>query len=158
MSTDFMPAIIARRELQAEGVVVLDLVAPQGHTLPPFQAGAHVDVRIGPDLVRQYSLCGDPADGARYRLGILRDPASRGGSAAVHDGFAQGQTIQVGAPRNLFPLNMVAPQMVLVGGGIGITPMIAMAHTLYRANKPFALHYCARGAETAAFLDRKSVV
>ncbi len=148
-----MNVVISKREIQADGIVVLDLVAEDRSPLPAFEAGAHVDVEVAPGVVRQYSLCGDPADTQRYRLGILRDPASRGGSVAVHDGFVEGRVVQVGPPRNLFPLDPSARKTILVGGGIGITPMLAMAHSLHAAGKDFVLHYCSRERSKAAFLQ-----
>jgi ferredoxin-NADP reductase len=144
---------VARRERHTAQIVVLDLQSPDGVPLPPFEAGAHVDLHLGDGLVRQYSLCGDPADRSRYRLGVLLDPATRGGSQAVHDQLLPGATIGVGAPRNLFPLAGDAAQSVLVGGGIGITPMIAMAHALHAAGRAFELHYCTRAVEHTAFVD-----
>ncbi|MCK8785950.1 PDR/VanB family oxidoreductase [Roseomonas sp. NAR14] len=153
MGDELLEVVIARREEQAAGIVVLDLVPAAGGALPGFEAGAHVDVHVGPGLVRQYSLCGSPADASRYRLGILLDPASRGGSAAIHAGFRAGERLRIGRPRNLFPLADGATRSVLVGGGIGITPMLAMAHALDRAGAEFELHYCARERGRAAFLD-----
>ncbi|HEY0202693.1 MAG TPA: PDR/VanB family oxidoreductase [Acetobacteraceae bacterium] len=144
--------VVARREQQAHGVVVLDLAAADGAILPPFDAGAHVDVLVAPGLVRPYSLCGDPADRSRYRLGVLLEAASRGGSAAVHGGFGVGDRVRTGLPRNRFPLAPTAAASVLIGGGIGITPLLAMAHHLHRAGQDFMLHYCARDRGRAAFL------
>jgi ferredoxin-NADP reductase len=144
---------IARREEQAQGVVLLDLVDPAGGRLPPFEAGAHVDVEISPGLVRQYSLCGDPADTHVYRLGVLLEPASRGGLAAIHASFHAGSRIRIGSPRNLFPLATEARRSILIGGGIGITPLMAMAHHLHRAAQDFELHYCARAPGKAGFLS-----
>jgi ferredoxin-NADP reductase len=144
--------VIARREQQATDIVVLDLANPDGGLLPPFEPGAHVDVEVAPGLIRQYSLCGDPADIRSYRLGVLLDPASRGGSAAVHATFKAGARVKVGQPRNLFPLDRTARRSVLIGGGIGITPMLAMAHHLHGSAQDFTLHYCVRAPEKAAFL------
>ena len=143
--------IVARREVAR--IVVLELAATDGGALPSFEAGAHVDVEVGPGLVRQYSLCGDPARTDRYRLGILLEPASRGGSSAIGQRFHVGERIRIGAPRNQFALAPGAPASVLLGGGIGITPLLAMAHQLHEAGSPFALHYCARSRAQAAFLD-----
>ena len=148
-----MDLIISKRELQGGDIVVLDLVGVDGSPLPAFQPGAHIDVEIKPGLIRQYSLCSDPAHCGSYRLGVLNDPQSRGGSAAIHTHFREGQTIRVGEPRNLFPLDMDAPRSVLIGGGIGITPMIAMAHALHSAGKAFEMHYCVRAKDKAAFLS-----
>lgn len=147
---------VARREQHTTQIVVLDLQACDGAPLPPFQAGAHVDLHLADGLVRQYSLCGDPADRSRYRVGVLLDPDTRGGSQAVHDTLLPGATIGVGAPRNLFPLAGDALHSVLVGGGIGITPMIAMAHALHAAGRSFELHYCTRARAHAAFVEELS--
>lgn len=144
---------IMRREEQAQGVVVLDLVDPTGGRLPPFEAGAHVDVQISPGLVRQYSLCGNPGDLNRYRIGVLRDPVSRGGSARIHADFHVGSRASIGLPRNLFPLAAAARRSILIGGGIGITPILAMAHHLHSIAQEFELHYCARAPEKAGFLS-----
>lgn len=146
-------AKILKRESQTPDIVVLDLAATSGAPLPPFEAGAHIDVEIEPGLVRQYSLCGDPAEPGRYRIGVLRDPKSRGGSVRLHETFTDGKIVRIGAPRNLFPLSEEAAESVLLGGGIGITPMIAMAYRLHARGLPFTLHYCARRKDTAAFLD-----
>ena len=153
MSDPTINLVIARRDHQADGIVVLDLVAPDGHALAPFEPGAHVDVHLGPGLVRQYSLCGAPSDRTRYRLGILLAPESRGGSREIHNGFRVGQQIRIGPPTNLFPLAPEARRSILVGGGIGITPLLAMAYHLDSTGQSFALHYCARDRHKAAFLD-----
>ncbi|MFP6847744.1 MAG: PDR/VanB family oxidoreductase [Pseudomonas sp.] len=144
---------VRKRQLQGDGVVVLDLIPVGGTTLPAFEAGAHVDIHIAPGLVRQYSLCSDPADNAVYRLGVLRDPASRGGSMGVHDTLLEGAEVQISAPRNLFPLASEARRSILIGGGIGITPMIAMAYALNAKGEDFELHYCGRSRSRSAFLD-----
>lgn len=153
MAEQWLDVQVAGREQQADGVIVLELLPTDGKALPPFEAGAHVDVQVGPDLVRQYSLCGDPARSDRYRLGILLDPATRGGSAAAHERFHVGERIRIGVPRNNFPLAGDAGRSVLVGGGIGITPLLAMAHHLDAAKRDFTLHYCTRTRGKAAFLD-----
>ncbi|MBR0755285.1 oxidoreductase [Bradyrhizobium jicamae] len=153
MTPETIDVIVARRTQPADGIIVLDLVADADTTLPPFEAGAHVDLHLGPDLVRQYSLCGDPFDRSHYRLGILLATKSRGGSATVHRAIHAGDRLQIGLPRNHFPLATDAQQTVLIGGGIGITPLLAMAYHCMRGGKLFALHYCARAHAKAAFLD-----
>ncbi|HYF89118.1 PDR/VanB family oxidoreductase [Azospirillum sp.] len=149
---DKLTLTVARRRVEGNGVLLLDLIDRTGNPLPPFEAGAHVDLHLAPGLVRQYSLCGDPADRSRYRLGILRDPASRGGSVAAHEGLQEGAEVAVGLPRNLFPLAVDAAHSILIGGGIGITPMIAMAHALAASGGSFELHYCGRSRDACAFL------
>jgi ferredoxin-NADP reductase/phenylpropionate dioxygenase-like ring-hydroxylating dioxygenase large terminal subunit len=147
-----MQVVIARVAREAERVVALDLVAEDGGELPAFAAGAHIDVHIATGIVRQYSLCSDPADRSRYRIAVLLEAASRGGSATIHDAFHEGRRVRITKPRNAFALAPDAPRAVLIAGGIGVTPLIAMAHTLHRQGTPFTLHYCAHSRATAPFL------
>jgi hypothetical protein len=91
--------VVRRRHPAADGVVVLDLVDPQTDTLPAWEPGAHVDLMLEEGLVRQYSLCGDPTDGNVWRVGVLLDPHSRGGSRHVHENLAEGA---FGAPATIF--------------------------------------------------------
>jgi vanillate O-demethylase ferredoxin subunit len=104
-------------------------------------------------LIRQYSLWGDPADRERYRIAVLRERSSRGGSAAVHEALEAGQTIRIGAPRNSFPIVDESSRSFLFAGGIGITPLLAMAHRFVAVGSPFELHYYVRSRRRAAFLE-----
>jgi vanillate O-demethylase ferredoxin subunit len=153
MSDQLLKVVVRKREEQGEGVVVLDLSDPTGQPLPAFEAGAHVDIHLKTGLVRQYSLCGDPANAGAYRLGVLRDPASRGGSVAVHELLQEGREIEISLPRNHFPLASDARRSILIGGGIGITPMVAMAYALNARDSDFELHYCGRSRSRSAFLE-----
>lgn len=144
---------VARRTREAEDICSYELVALDGAALPPFEAGAHIDVHLGDGLVRQYSLCNAPGETGRYLIGVLRDPASRGGSAAMHERIEAGAQLRIGAPRNRFPL-VEAGHTLLLAGGIGVTPLLAMAETLARRGADFALHYCARSPQRAAFRER----
>ncbi|MCA6215957.1 oxidoreductase [Ideonella sp. B7] len=153
-----LDVVVRDRSLQGQAVAVLALAAADGSALPAFTAGAHVDLHLPGGLVRPYSLCSDPADTQTYRLGVLKDPASRGGSVAVHAALQAGTRLTISAPRNHFPLDERAPHSVLVGGGIGITPMLAMAHRLHALGASFELHYCARSRAQAAFLDELAQV
>lgn len=150
---DLLQVQVAARSQAAQDIVAIDFAAVDGTALPPFEPGAHIDVRVGGGLLRQYSLTGDPAAGGRWRIGVLLDPKSRGGSAAVHAGFAVGDRVQIGRPRNHFPLRLDAAHTLLFAGGIGITPILAMAHALHAAGRSFALHYCGRSAQRLAFRD-----
>lgn len=143
---------IIAREVQGD-VALLTLARPDGAELPPFTAGAHIDVHLAETLVRPYSLCGDPQQRHQYQLGILKEPASKGGSAAAH-ALRTGDRIQVSEPRNLFALHAGASHTLLLGGGIGVTPMLAMAAELHAAGRPFTLHYCARTRSQAAFVPQ----
>ncbi|MPQ73148.1 PDR/VanB family oxidoreductase [Acetobacter senegalensis] len=138
---------------QLGAVLSFDLV-PLAGVLPSWDAGAHVDLFLGDGLIRQYSLCGDPGDRSCYRLAVLRDPASRGGSQAVHDLVRVGEIMKIGAPRNLFPLDKTAVHSVLIGGGIGVTPLIAMAYALHDQGQSFTLHYVARDPVFMPFLQQ----
>ncbi|HEX4503285.1 MAG TPA: PDR/VanB family oxidoreductase [Scandinavium sp.] len=143
---------VIRRELQGD-VVLLTLAHAEGIELPPFSAGAHIDLHLTEELVRPYSLCGDPQDKHHYQLGILKDSKSQGGSLAAHT-LREGDVIDVSEPRNLFTLDEQANHSLLIGGGIGITPMLAMAAELHAAGRSFTLHYCARSRSQAAFIPQ----
>ncbi len=145
-------ATITRRDDQTDEIAVFEISATDGSALPAFEAGAHIDVVVGPELIRQYSLSNAPGE-TSYRLGILNDPESRGGSRQIHAELKAGAAVQISAPRNHFPLDMDAEHSLLIGGGIGITPMIAMAYALKAAGKSFELHYCSRSQSKAAFLE-----
>lgn len=115
-----------------------------GEQFPQASAGAHIDVHLGKGLVRQYSLYGDPADRTQYRIAVKREDNGRGGSRRLHDTLGVGDVIQIGSPRNLFHLNSDAQDYVLVAGGIGVTPIMSMAHALQARQKGFRMHLCAR--------------
>ena len=154
MTTDTLRVRIAARTPSGHDIVLLTLVAEDPRdALPGFSAGAHIDVHLPGDLVRQYSLCNDPADSTHYQIGVLRDPASRGGSQAIHAQLNVGTVLTIGTPRNLFPLDTSNTKAYLFGGGIGITPMVAMAHALHQCGRDFELHYSARSATHAALLE-----
>ncbi|RDU98870.1 PDR/VanB family oxidoreductase [Trinickia dinghuensis] len=153
MISDRLKVKIRRRVHEAEGIIALELVDPSGGELPPFDAGAHVEVDVGNGLTRHYSLCNSPQERDRYVLGVLREPSSRGGSASIHEGFHEGTCIEVSPPRNHFALDESAGHSVLVAGGIGITPLLAMAWRLHALGASFELHYCVRNRARAAFID-----
>ncbi|GAA4779548.1 PDR/VanB family oxidoreductase [Actinomycetospora chlora] len=138
-----------RRE--ADGVLSVELRDHRDRLLPAWEPGAHVDLAVG-EHVRQYSLCGDPAQRRRYRVAVLREPASRGGSAHVHERLRPGDEVEVGGPRNHFPLP-AAPRYVLVAGGIGITPVLTMAVALAARGADWHLAYLGRSRAGMAFLD-----
>jgi len=154
MLQSWMTLAVAKRWREAAEVHGFELVDPEGRELPPFTAGAHVDVEIAPELVRQYSLCNDPRRRDHYQIAVLREPAGRGGSVALIDGTLVGRTLKVSEPRNHFALEPSARRTVLVAGGIGVTPILCMAERLAHTGAPFELHYAARSPERAAFLAR----
>lgn len=153
MSTSTFKVRVARKQSEAEGISSFELVSLDGLPLPPFTAGAHIDVHVKPGLVRQYSLCNAPHETHRYVIGVLRDPASRGGSQAMHERIQADTTLQISAPKNHFPL-LAAERSLLLAGGIGVTPLLAMAETLATRGADFALHYCTRSPARMAFRER----
>ncbi len=141
---------VIRKTREAEGITSFELARADGAPLPAFSAGSHVDVQIPGGLTRQYSLCNDAIEQHRYRIAVLRDPVSRGGSIAMHDAVNEGDVIRISAPKNHFPLQH-APRTLLLAGGIGVTPLLCMAQRLAAINADFTLHYCTRSAERTAF-------
>ncbi len=147
------PAILRKREDMTADVVKFELVAANGSALPKWDAGAHVDVVIAPEYLRQYSLAGDPADDSRYILGVQREPQGKGGSMLMHRAFREGRRVFISPPRNHFPLDETATRTLMFAGGIGVTPMITMAHRLHAMGGEFELHYSNRRRADAGFLD-----
>lgn len=144
---------VTHRHTEAEGICSFELAAADGTALPPFEAGAHIDVDLDGGLIRQYSLCPKPGQHERYLICVLREPVSRGGSVAMH-ALEIGQRLRISAPRNHFPLAGNAQRSLLFAGGIGITPVLAMAEHLAALGHDFALHYCARSVGRMAFAQR----
>ncbi len=143
---------VAGVERLSEDITTYDLTSIDGSPLPAFEAGAHLDVVVAPEFFRQYSLCGDPADRRKYRIGVLREPDGRGGSQLLHKIFSAGRKIFVSRPINHFPLVENASRTILLGAGIGITPMISMAYRLHALGREFDLHYSCTNRQRAAFL------
>jgi vanillate O-demethylase ferredoxin subunit len=144
---------VAARHNEADGICSYELVPTRGGALPAFEAGAHVDVHLPNNLIRQYSLCNAPGETRRYQIGVLRDADSRGGSEAMHDHIDVGSVLTISEPKNHFPL-VEAKRTLLLAGGIGVTPILAMAETLAARGAAFEMHYCARSPEKAAFKQR----
>ncbi|WP_409330870.1 PDR/VanB family oxidoreductase [Trujillonella humicola] len=143
---------ISRREEVADGVVALELHRSDGALLPEWAPGAHVDLTVAPGVVRQYSLCGDPAAREVWRIAVLREPAGRGGSARVHERLHAGDVVDVRGPRNHFALEP-AQRYVFVAGGIGITPILPMVGIAAATGVQWELHYGGRTAATMAFRE-----
>ncbi|WP_159593597.1 PDR/VanB family oxidoreductase [Hydrogenophaga sp. BPS33] len=122
-----------------------------GLPLPACEAGAHLDVYLPGGLVRSYSLCGDPTlTTEAYEIAVKREDAGRGGSRAVHHWVREGEILRIGKPRNQFQLSPHAPHHLLLGGGIGVTPLVSMAHALHALGAPFTLAVFARSAQHLA--------
>ncbi|OLL31690.1 oxidoreductase [Burkholderia sp. SRS-W-2-2016] len=151
MGEQTLQVTLMRKHAEAEAIVSFDLSAREGDELPAFEAGSHIDVHLPNGLVRQYSLYGNPADNSAYRLAVLKEPQSRGGSEAVHELLQVGDVLTISRPRNNFKLVEEAGSTLLIAGGIGITPLLSMAHRLAGLGRNFQLHYCGRSPERMAF-------
>ncbi len=153
-ATDTLQVRVAAKTQEARDICTFDLVTVNGAALPAFTAGSHIDVHVPGGMTRQYSLCNAPHETHRYQIGVLRDPASRGGSQAMHDAVNVGSELSISAPKNHFALAGNATRSVLLAGGIGVTPLLCMAEKLASENAPFEMHYCSRSEERTAFVTR----
>src|SRR5580704_8124108 len=148
---------VAAKKREADGIVSFELIDPAGEPLPRFTAGAHIDVEIAPDLVRQYSLCNAPRERCRYLIGVLRERASRGGSTTLVDTVEPGAFVRTSEPRNHFALDLSAARVVLIAGGIGITPILCMAEHLAITSTPFELHFLTASGDRHSRIARASI-
>ncbi len=147
------PVVVRERHIEADGLIRLVLADPRGKPFSSWSAGAHIDL-IGGGYRRKYSLCGDPHDPSVLQVVILREPDGRGGSLYFCDQVAVGDALQIAGPKNLFRLDESAAGYLLIAGGIGITPILAMADRLKRLGRPYALHYAGRSRKSMALLSR----
>ncbi len=152
--TEQIEVIVRSVTDEAEAIRSFELVRPCGGALPGFTAGAHIDVHTPGGQVRQYSLLNDERETDRYVIAVLHEEAGRGGSRSMHGGVAVGTALRIGTPRNAFPLEDSAAPVVLLAGGIGVTPILAMAHSLNVRGKPFELHFATRSVVRTPFLAR----
>jgi ferredoxin-NADP reductase len=145
---------VARISRQTPEILAFELVHPWGRALPGYEAGAHIDVHMPGGFSRQYSLARAPSsNAARYVIGVKREAPSRGGSASMHERVREGDLLAISAPRNTFPLRDEAKHHLLLAGGIGMTPLLAMAEALAARGAPFTLCVFARSEEHLAFAD-----
>jgi ferredoxin-NADP reductase len=143
---------VTAKERQADGVLTLELAAPSGGRLRDWTPGSHIDLVLPNGLTRQYSLCGDRWDPLTYRVGVLMEPESRGGSSYVHDHLRVGDLVGVGGPRNNFAL-VPSERYLFVAGGIGITPILPMVRQAEMLGADWRLLYGGRRRGSMAFLD-----
>lgn len=152
--------VVSARTDAADGVVLLQLERPGGESLPAWTPGAHIDVVLvagatpKDNVERQYSLCGDPGDRSSWRIGVLREPDGRGGSAHVHDAVRVGDRLTVRGPRAHFGLAPGEGPVLFVAGGIGITPILPMIAAADAAGRDWRLAYAGRSRTTMAFVDQ----
>ncbi|MCC6827336.1 MAG: oxidoreductase [Novosphingobium sp.] len=153
MTDTLLQLVVSDIRAEARDIVSIELRAVTGGTLPPFTAGAHLELLLPNGLVRQYSLCNDPAESDRYVIGVGRSRPSRGGSEFLHGAIRRGDVLRSRPPRNHFPMVEDAPAHFFVAGGIGITPVLAMIRTCLANGTPWHLLYIARSRSRAAFLE-----
>jgi vanillate monooxygenase ferredoxin subunit len=146
--------IVTSKNREADNIISLELARADGNLLPPFEPGSHIDVHLPNGLTRQYSLCNPSNDQTRYRLCILKEPASRGGSDFLHTRTEVNQRLSISEPRNLFPMVPDAKRTLLFAGGIGITPLLCMADALADAQADFELHYSGKSLNRMAFVNQ----
>lgn len=147
--------VVSGKQLVATDVIAIELRTADGSQLPSWEPGAHIELKLPTalgELRRQYSLCGDLHDRTTWRIAVLREQAGRGGSAHVHDALALGQTVSITGPRNNFRIEPSKDYM-LVAGGIGLTPVLAMAHAIAERGEPWHLVCCARTEDRVVFAD-----
>lgn len=159
MATTWIDTVVTDRTTTTPRGVVLDLEPTDGNPFPEHEARAHIDVPLdrhdpGAAPVRQYSLCGEPGDRKRYRIAVLCDERSRGGSVAMHR-FEVGDHVRISSPRNGFRL-VRARGYPLFAGGIGMTPLVATAQQLDVTGGNHPLHYRARSAADVALAECSS--
>ena len=153
MPTGLLEVEVAAKWPTADGIMAFEFVPIDGERpLPAVQPGAHIDVHMAEGMLRPYSLTNGPGDTV-YRIGVKREPRSRGGSVAMHDSVAVGDRLRISPPRNNFPLRRDAEHTLLLAGGIGVTPLLAMAQTLAATGAGFELHYFVRSGEHVAFAE-----
>lgn len=155
-ATALMPLRLTSVTPAAEGTNLYEFRHPDGLDLPPFTAGAHVDIALPNGLVRQYSLVNPQHERHRYVVGVKLDRASRGGSRSMHEDTRPGATYAIGGPRNNFALIEDAPHVVLIAGGIGVTPIWCMVQRLAALDCSWELHYACRNRAEAPFLGELS--
>ncbi len=154
---DIQLKVAAIKELTPK-IKMFELVSPTGGALPPFEAGAHIDIKTGAGVVRSYSLANDPKERHRYVTAVLKEPQSKGGSKWMHENVEVGDTLTATEPLQNFPLAPDAKKSVLLAGGIGITPILAMGYHLRDTGTPAKMHYCTRAPEETAFMDEVKAV
>lgn len=143
---------------EARDVISLELQVQDQSPLPSFTAGAHIDLHLPNNIVRSYSLLNDQRETHRYVVGVALDAASRGGSRYVHNELRVGAILKVGGPRNHFPLVEVSAKHVLIAGGIGVTPMLAMLRRLAALGRDISFYYAVRERQRLAFANEISAL
>lgn len=153
------PVLVTRKEIIARDVYLFELRYPLGAALPPFDAGSHIALQVPSGAMRQYSLCNDPFETDRYAIAVKREAEGRGGSLSLTEQVTVGDTILAAFSSNMFQLDRKAKNFILVAGGIGITPTIAIMHNLMADGlRGFKLYYFSRDVAGTAFMEELSNV
>lgn len=150
---DALSLVVDTKREIADDIWLFDLVSIDDDELPPFEPGAHIIVRTPAGVPRQYSLCSSSAELHRYQIGVKCERSGRGGSASMAEDLNIGDVVSASLPLNHFPLEPADGETLLIAGGIGVTPILAMARHLQQHGRSFRVIYCARSPETAAFID-----
>ncbi|MFE4541020.1 PDR/VanB family oxidoreductase [Arthrobacter sp. NPDC056727] len=158
MSENTLDLVVRGLRQESTNVMSLELSLPDGGSLPQWEPGAHLEVVLPSGLVRHYSLCSDPRELQKYRLAVLRETGGRGGSEELHSETRLGSKLTARGPRNHFKVEDGATHYLLVAGGIGITPIMAMARELMAAGKSARLVYCGSSRQTMAFIDELQTI
>ena len=157
LDPEFSSLLVAHKSQVAKDIWRFKLVHPQDEALPAFKAGAHITVQTPAGQRRNYSLCNDPADTSHCEIAIKLERNGRGGSQSMVDQVQVGDFLSVSAPKNDFELIDPSHDVIFIAGGIGVTPLLAMARQMSRLKNTggsgyFRFYYCARDAEGAAFM------
>lgn len=153
LQSEQFQVVVKRKSIVADGIACFELEQVSGLPMHPNEPGAHIDVHLPNGMTRQYSLLNKPGEISSYRIALQRDGLGRGGSVEMHDKVFEGDLLQISEPKNHFPLDESASRSLLLAGGIGITPLLAMAQHLASNNADFTLHYCTRSKARTAFAD-----
>lgn len=153
MTNERIEVLVAAVTDEAQGIKSWELRRADGGELPPYAAGAHIELHLPNGMERSYSLCNSPEDRHRYVIAVNNDPNSRGGSRLLHETLKLGDRIRISSPLNHFPLVEDAQHVVFFAGGIGITPIWCMIQRLEALGRSWELHYSTRLRRTCAFKE-----
>ncbi|MGV9868561.1 PDR/VanB family oxidoreductase [Rhodococcus koreensis] len=145
--------VVEQRTVLTDDIIQLELRTEDGSDLPAWDPGSHIELILSESMVRQYSLCGDPADRGCWKIAVLRDVSGRGGSQRIHDELQEKSFVTARGPRNLFPLRP-SRNYLFIAGGIGITPMLPMISAAAKSGARWAIHYGGRSRQSMAFVDQ----
>lgn len=153
INADQLQVVVTDKSMLSVAVCQLTLASEDGTVLPSWSAGAHIDVLLENDLIRQYSLCGEPGSD-KYQIAVLLDPNSRGGSRYIHNNVQAGDTLTISIPRNHFGLDTSASPCWFFAAGIGITPIVSQVEACQQKQRPYKVVYAVSSDESAIYAER----